>query len=72
MKALIPFLLFLVFSISAISQIGNVGIGTAAPLARLHVTDSSVLFSAAGDLSGSPHVQTKVKTKTNGHGEPQF
>ncbi|MBL7727637.1 MAG: tail fiber domain-containing protein, partial [Dinghuibacter sp.] len=27
---------------------GNTGIGTATPLARLHVTDSSVLFSAPG------------------------
>jgi hypothetical protein len=28
----------------------NVGIGTAVPLARLHVSDSSVLFSAANDI----------------------
>ncbi len=33
----------------------NVGIGTATPLARLHVTDSSVLFSAAGDIPATPH-----------------
>lgn len=32
----------------------QVGIGTTTPLARLHVTDSSVLFSATGDLHGSP------------------
>jgi len=31
----------------------NVGIGTAAPLARLHVTDSNVVFSAEGNVSGS-------------------
>ncbi len=33
----------------------NVGIGTATPLARLHVADSSVLFSAAGDIPATPH-----------------
>jgi hypothetical protein len=32
----------------------NVGIGTTSPLARLHVTDSSVVFSAAGVASPSP------------------
>lgn len=32
----------------------QVGIGTTTPLARLHVTDSSVLFSATGDIPGSP------------------
>lgn len=39
---------------------GNAGIGTTTPLARLHVTDSNVLFSAAGDIPftpGSPPVQ---------------
>lgn len=38
------------FSIIANAQ--NVGIGTATPLARLHITDSSVLFSAIGDIPG--------------------
>ena len=33
---------------------GNAGIGTFSPLARLHVSDSSVLFSATGDVPGSP------------------
>jgi hypothetical protein len=33
---------------------GNSGIGTLIPLARLHVTDSSVLFSAPGLASGTP------------------
>jgi hypothetical protein len=32
----------------------NVGIGTSSPQARLHVTDSSVLFSATGAASTSP------------------
>ncbi|MEO6252233.1 MAG: hypothetical protein ABIO79_02975 [Ferruginibacter sp.] len=31
----------------------NVGIGTTTPQARLHVTDSSVLFSATGDIPGT-------------------
>jgi hypothetical protein len=38
---------------------GNVGIGTNNPLARLHVTDNSVLFSATGDrpaVQGLPPV----------------
>jgi len=33
---------------------GNTGIGTNAPLSRLHVTDSAVLFSAAGNIPGTP------------------
>jgi hypothetical protein len=33
---------------------GNVGIGVTVPLARLHVRDSSVLFSATGDIPASP------------------
>ncbi|HZV67917.1 MAG TPA: tail fiber domain-containing protein [Saprospiraceae bacterium] len=33
-----------------IDNAGNVGIGVTAALARLHVTDSSVVFSAAGDI----------------------
>ncbi len=35
-------------------QNGNTGIGTTTPLARLHVTDSSVLFSATGDVPATP------------------
>jgi len=46
---LLATILFL-FSASGISQ--NVGIGTTLPKARLHVTDSSVLFSADGVLPG--------------------
>lgn len=34
---------------------GNVGIGTTSPKARLQVIDSSVIFSAAGDVPSSPH-----------------
>lgn len=34
----------------------QVGIGTTTPLARLHVVDSSVLFSAPGDVPASPTV----------------
>ena len=50
-------IIFLLISFSASTQ--NVGIGTTSPQARLHVTDSSVLFSAAGDigLPGLPPVQ---------------
>ncbi len=33
---------------------GNAGIGVIDPLARLHVTDSSVLFSTTGDIPSTP------------------
>jgi hypothetical protein len=36
------------------SKAQNVGIGTTTPLARLHVKDSSVLFSAAGNIPAVP------------------
>jgi Head domain of trimeric autotransporter adhesin len=45
------------FCVHMMSQ--NVGIGTNAPLARLHVTDSNVLFSASGTvplIPGNPPV----------------
>lgn len=32
---------------------GNIGIGNDAPLARLHVLDSNVVFSASGDITGN-------------------
>jgi len=38
----------------AISANGNIGIGTVRPLAQLHVTDKSVLFSASDDIPGTP------------------
>ncbi len=46
----------LLFSLLIITSIRsqNVGIGTASPQARLHVADSSVLFSATGDIPGTP------------------
>ena len=48
------FFIFLVMLISAhAANAQNVGIGTTSPLARLHVIDSSVLFSAAGDVPGT-------------------
>ncbi len=37
-----------------VTPAGNVGIGTGSPLARLHVSDSSVLFSATGDIPATP------------------
>lgn len=44
-------LLFTAMSFYAHAQ---VGIGTTTPLVGLHVTDSSVLFSASGDVPGAP------------------
>lgn len=43
--------LILLYSISIYSQ--NVGIGTATPVARLHVADSAVLFTGPVTVSGS-------------------
>ena len=50
-KILISILLF--SSINIVSA-QNVGIGTTTPQARLHVTDSSVVFSAVGSAMPSP------------------
>ena len=47
--------IFLLHSSRSLAQ--NVGIGTTSPLARLHVTDSVVLFSAAGPIE-NPTVST--------------
>lgn len=53
------YLLALLIASSFITTAQNVGIGTAAPLARLHVVDSNVVFSADGDVppfAGNPPV----------------
>lgn len=53
-------LLLTILSITGLIKAQNVGIGTNAPAARLHVSDSSVLFSAAGivpTIPGHPPVQ---------------
>ncbi|MEP7252950.1 MAG: tail fiber domain-containing protein [Ginsengibacter sp.] len=47
--------LFVIFSLQFHAQSQNVGIGTTTPKARLHVTDSSVLFSAPGDIPAAAH-----------------
>ncbi len=52
MKFIINAFLLLVLVQSTNAQ--NVGIGTSSPQARLHVTDSSVVFSAIGAASASP------------------
>lgn len=46
-------LLLLVFTPQILAA-QNVGIGTSTPLARLHVTDSSVVFSASNDIPATP------------------
>jgi Chaperone of endosialidase/Head domain of trimeric autotransporter adhesin len=38
----------------SVTSTGNVGIGTNNPLVKLHVDESSVLFTAAGDIPGVP------------------
>jgi hypothetical protein len=52
MKTVFLFVTGLLLCTIGFSQ--NVGIGTTAPLARLHVTDSSVVFTAAGTASATP------------------
>lgn len=46
--------LTLVALLGPCAAMAQVGIGTTTPLARLHVTDSSVLFSAPNDVPGTP------------------
>jgi len=53
--------IILLFSIKGVSQ--NVGIGTTTPKARLHVTDSSVVFTA-----GDPFLSVTPNTPVNGAG----
>ena len=53
------FLLLLPICLSIAASAQNVGIGTSTPKARLHVADSSVLFSAPDDVpanSGAPPI----------------
>ncbi len=55
------FLVINILLINTISFSQNIGIGTTAPLARLHVADSSVVFTATGDIpvtAGNPPVET--------------
>jgi hypothetical protein len=47
-------LMLLILATSFYASAQNIGIGTTTPLARLHVTDSSVVFSAVGQPPGSP------------------
>jgi hypothetical protein len=54
------FLIICFIGVCAFSQAQNVGIGTTTPLARLHVVDSSVVFSAVGLAlvnPGNPPIQ---------------
>jgi hypothetical protein len=51
-KTRILFLIVCLASLQAAAQTGNVGIGTTSPMARLHVADSSVVFSANGFVNG--------------------
>lgn len=53
-KFFYSFLLFPFLCQMLNAQAGKVGINTASPLAMLHVKDSSVLFTAATSLPGSP------------------
>jgi len=52
MKYLSYIIVILLLTFKAQTQ--NVGIGTTTPLARLHVADSNVLYSAAGDIPATP------------------
>ena len=47
--------LIAIFILQLYAKSQNVGIGTTQPMARLHVTDSSVLFSAPGNIPSSAH-----------------
>ena len=54
MKKLLPLILCCVLFFMQTIVAQNVGIGTTSPSARLHVTDSSVLFSATGEIPATP------------------
>ncbi len=62
MKKILVGCLAILIAIAAFTQ-GNVGIGTNTPLARLHIIDSNVVFSAAGNTPGIPG-----NTPINGQG----
>src|ERR1043166_8144500 len=47
-------LIICLLCISAYASAQNVGIGTPTPLARFHVADGDVLFSASGDVPLTP------------------
>ena len=49
-----PLLVTLSIVICQLSSAQNVGIGTLSPVARLHVADSSVVFTAIGDIPATP------------------
>ena len=63
MKNFITYLVIAIIFFLQNSFAQNVGIGTTSPQARLHITDSSVLFSAAGDISlpGLPPLQGAIR-----------
>ncbi len=48
------FFLLMFLAVTFFTNAQNVGIGTTTPTARLHVKDSAVLFSAIGDIPGTP------------------
>ncbi|MGB3234895.1 MAG: hypothetical protein WBA94_03425, partial [Ferruginibacter sp.] len=52
MKKIITTIAGIIFTTALTAQ--NVGIGTTAPAARLHVADSSVVFSASGGIPPTP------------------
>lgn len=58
MKTFLLLIACLTSTLFCMAQTGNVGIGTTTPTARLHVTDSSVLFNAAGtaNFTGNPPI----------------
>jgi len=64
------FLLFLMFSIVVLCAVAqNVGIGTTTPTARLHITDSAVLFSGP---AGLPPSFTTINPPVQGAGTRMF
>src|ERR1700730_12391517 len=54
LKIVLAFCFCLLFFSSKYVVAQNIGIGTPTPLAHLHVSEGSVLFSAADDIPGTP------------------